>query len=203
MGGCFAFSVNDEAVELVEDNTDFAIETAEIISNDEASMLRIIGKFKNIPSESLFENASDYVVSDDGRFVMQFSDEKELFDCLEKLNKNPDVIYAEQDRPVYTQAVEKSASHLSWGVKAIEADVYSQSISVSEGESVTVAIVDSGCEDIDFIKDNKTGKFICLEANTLPGMTPMSLLPQEAQAQGIEFADLCEKIIELSLLKYN
>lgn len=149
----FAFSVNDEAVELVEDNTDFAIETAEIISNDEASMLRIIGKFKNIPSESLFENASDYVVSDDGRFVMQFSDEKELFDCLEKLNKNPNVIYAEQDRPVYTQAVEKSASHLSWGVKAIEADVYSQSISVSEGESVTVAIVDSGCEDIDFIKD--------------------------------------------------
>lgn len=149
----FAFSVNDEAVELVEDNTDFAIETAEIISNDEASMLRIIGKFKNIPSESLFENASDYVVSDDGRFVMQFSDEKELFDCLEKLNKNPDIIYAEQDRPVYTQAVEKSANNLSWGVKAIEADVYSQSISVSEGESVTVAIVDSGCEDIDFIKD--------------------------------------------------
>lgn len=149
----FAFSVNDETVELVEDNTDFAIETAEIISNDEASMLRIIGKFKNIPSESLFENASDYVVSDDGRFVMQFSDEKELFDCLEKLNKNPEVIYAEQDRPIYTQAVEKSANYLSWGVKAIEADVYSQSVSVSEGESVTVAIVDSGCEDIDFIKD--------------------------------------------------
>jgi len=32
-------------------------------------------------------------------------------------------------------------------------------------------------------------------------MTPMSLLPQEAAADGIEFADLCEKIVELSLLK--
>ena len=47
---------------------------------------------------------------------------------------------------------------------------------------------------IDFIKDNKTGKFICLEANTLPGMTPMSLLPQEAAAAGIDYDTLCETI---------
>lgn len=47
---------------------------------------------------------------------------------------------------------------------------------------------------IDFIKDNKTGKFICLEANTLPGMTPMSLLPQEAAAAGIGYDALCEMI---------
>lgn len=47
---------------------------------------------------------------------------------------------------------------------------------------------------IDFIKDNKTGKFICLEANTLPGMTPMSLLPQEAAAAGISYDALCEMI---------
>ena len=32
-------------------------------------------------------------------------------------------------------------------------------------------------------------------------MTPLSLLPPEAAAAGIEYADLCEKIIELSLLK--
>ena len=47
---------------------------------------------------------------------------------------------------------------------------------------------------IDFIKDNQTGKFICLEANTLPGMTPMSLLPQEAAAAGISYDTLCEMI---------
>ena len=56
---------------------------------------------------------------------------------------------------------------------------------------------------IDFLLDENTGEIFCLEANTLPGMTPMSLLPQEAQADGIGFAELCEKIIELSLLKYN
>lgn len=55
---------------------------------------------------------------------------------------------------------------------------------------------------IDFLLD-KDGSFYCLEANTLPGMTPMSLLPQEAAAAGISFPDLCERIIELSMGKYN
>lgn len=45
------------------------------------------------------------------------------------------------------------------------------------------------------------GRFYCLEANTLPGMTPLSLLPQEAKAAGIDYPELCEKIIELSLNK--
>ena len=43
----------------------------------------------------------------------------------------------------------------------------------------------------------------CLEANTLPGMTPTSLLPQEAAAVGIDYITLCEKIITLSLEKYR
>ncbi len=42
------------------------------------------------------------------------------------------------------------------------------------------------------------GSIYCLEANTLPGMTPTSLLPQEAAVLGMDFADLCEKIISLS-----
>ena len=45
--------------------------------------------------------------------------------------------------------------------------------------------------------------FYCLEANTLPGMTPTSLLPQEAAAVGIDFAGLCEKIIDISMKKYE
>ena len=38
-----------------------------------------------------------------------------------------------------------------------------------------------------------------LEINTLPGMTPTSLLPQEAAAAGIDYAALCERILEASL----
>ncbi|MBQ5347656.1 MAG: D-alanine--D-alanine ligase [Ruminococcus sp.] len=55
---------------------------------------------------------------------------------------------------------------------------------------------------MDFILDDK-GDAYCLEANTLPGMTPTSLLPQEAAAVGIDYATLCEKIVELSLEKYR
>ena len=41
----------------------------------------------------------------------------------------------------------------------------------------------------------------CLEANTLPGMTPTSLLPQAAAAAGIDYNTLCERLIEVSLKK--
>ncbi len=54
---------------------------------------------------------------------------------------------------------------------------------------------------MDFLLDEEN-HFYCLEANTLPGMTATSLIPQEAQAVGISFEQLCEKIIEVSLAKY-
>ena len=55
---------------------------------------------------------------------------------------------------------------------------------------------------IDFLLTDD-GRAYCLEANTLPGMTPTSLLPQEAAAVGIGYTELCEKIIALSLEKYS
>lgn len=50
---------------------------------------------------------------------------------------------------------------------------------------------------------NQNNEIFCLEANTLPGMTPTSLLPQEAAAVGMDFPQLCEKLIEISLRKYS
>lgn len=51
---------------------------------------------------------------------------------------------------------------------------------------------------MDFMMSH-AGEIYCLEANTLPGMTPTSLLPQEAQAVGMSFEDLCEKILSYAL----
>ena len=50
---------------------------------------------------------------------------------------------------------------------------------------------------------DENGKMYCLEANTLPGMTPTSLMPQEAASVGVDFATLCEKLIQVSLKKYQ
>ena len=43
------------------------------------------------------------------------------------------------------------------------------------------------------------GEAYCLEANTLPGMTPTSLLPQAAADVGISYGELCQKIVNLAL----
>ncbi|MBU6505645.1 MAG: D-alanine--D-alanine ligase [Betaproteobacteria bacterium] len=43
------------------------------------------------------------------------------------------------------------------------------------------------------------GQLWCLEVNTLPGLTAMSLLPQAAAAQGVSFGELVERICRLAL----
>ena len=50
----------------------------------------------------------------------------------------------------------------------------------------------------DFILD-ADGEPWFLEINTLPGMTPTSLVPQEAAAVGIGYEELCQRIVEASL----
>lgn len=56
----------------------------------------------------------------------------------------------------------------------------------------------TGYSRIDFIREEETGDYYVLEANALPGMTPTSLLPQEAAAAGIDYMQLCEKIAEIA-----
>lgn len=55
---------------------------------------------------------------------------------------------------------------------------------------------------LDFMM-REDGSMYCLEANTLPGMTPTSLIPQEAKVLGMDYPELCEKLIEVSMKKYE
>ena len=50
---------------------------------------------------------------------------------------------------------------------------------------------------MDFMMD-EAGNAYCLEANTLPGMTPTSLIPQDAAAVGISYDELCQKILDMA-----
>ena len=58
-----------------------------------------------------------------------------------------------------------------------------------------------GYARFDFRLDERDGKIYCLEGNTLPGMTPTSLIPQEAAAEGVSFGELVEKIANAPLKK--
>ncbi len=53
---------------------------------------------------------------------------------------------------------------------------------------------------VDVILSKKNEPFV-LEVNTIPGMTEASLLPEAAAAAGINYVDLCLRIIELSLAR--
>ena len=58
----------------------------------------------------------------------------------------------------------------------------------------------SGYSRADFILKNGQQP-ILLEVNTLPGMTPTSLLPQEAAAVGLSFDQLVQRLIDLGLAR--
>ena len=69
-------------------------------------------------------------------------------------------------------------------------------------EAGAKALCIEGYARFDFMmKEN--GDMYCLEANTLPGMTPTSLIPQEAKVLGIDYPDLCEELIRISFKKYS
>src|SRR5580765_8321990 len=56
----------------------------------------------------------------------------------------------------------------------------------------------SGWGRVDLMRD-RAGNFFLLEVNTTPGMTSHSLVPKAAKVVGIDFQDLCWKILETSV----
>lgn len=69
-----------------------------------------------------------------------------------------------------------------------------RSLAEKVNESLGIKVVSR----TDFIIDSY-GKAWCLEVNTLPGMTPNSLIPRSAKLEGLDYPHLCEKILELSI----
>jgi D-alanine-D-alanine ligase len=69
-------------------------------------------------------------------------------------------------------------------------------------ERAYVALKLRGCARLDF-RLGLDGRLACLEANTLPGMTALSLVPQSAAAAGIGFADFCRTLVEDALAAHR
>jgi D-alanine-D-alanine ligase len=60
----------------------------------------------------------------------------------------------------------------------------------------------AGCSSwgrVDVMRDRQTGAMYLLEVNTAPGMTNHSLVPKAAAQMGVEFEELCWRILEQSL----
>jgi D-alanine-D-alanine ligase len=80
----------------------------------------------------------------------------------------------------------------------------SENISKKAQEIALRAYHSLGCSvysRVDFLLNDKD-ELYCLEVNTLPGMTELSLVPKAVRAKGMEFNELIENILGLSLKKY-
>lgn len=70
------------------------------------------------------------------------------------------------------------------------------------GRIASEAFIAAGCRGwgrVDFMRDRATGQLYLLEVNTAPGMTSHSLVPKAARQVGIEFDELCWRVLESSL----
>jgi D-alanine-D-alanine ligase len=57
----------------------------------------------------------------------------------------------------------------------------------------------SGWGRVDVMRDRDSGRFFLLEVNTAPGMTSHSLVPKAAREMGVDFDELCWRILEMTV----
>ena len=60
-----------------------------------------------------------------------------------------------------------------------------------------------GISRIDFMQDSSSGDIFCLEINTIPGMTALSLIPMAAEAAGIDFKHVVSMVLDSASLKVD
>lgn len=160
----------------VNSNTEFAVEAAKIAAEYErqtdfsAEDCRIIGKVLSDGFDFGEYGAAKGVIGADGRFVLQFKSEEAASNCLAMLNADAKAAYAERDAVISTNSEEADGNgSLSWGTAAIEADKYSEYLGgLGLERSVTVAIVDSGVAEIDFLKDKLVAGYDFIDADNDP-----------------------------------
>lgn len=74
-------------------------------------------------------------------------------------------------------------------------------LAVELGASALEAFESVGCHGyarVDY-RLSPESEFFCLEVNTVPGMTDVSLVPMAAREAGIDFGTLCERIVGTAL----
>jgi len=67
------------------------------------------------------------------------------------------------------------------------------------GEIALAAFREAGCcgwGRVDLMRDRASGELLLLEVNTAPGMTSHSLVPKAAAQLGIDYAELCWRVLE-------
>jgi D-alanine-D-alanine ligase len=76
---------------------------------------------------------------------------------------------------------------------------------VAASDAAGRAFIELGCSGmarVDIIVDGEGTPWV-LEVNTVPGLTEVSLLPDAARAAGIEFGDLCQRLVDHAIGRHQ
>ncbi len=77
---------------------------------------------------------------------------------------------------------------------SIDPSIYAQALDVALAAHRALGC--RGASRADFRFDDENGRLVLLEVNTQPGLTPTSLLPEQAAHHGIDFPELCAWMVE-------
>ena len=137
----------------------------------DGSMLRIIAKTVS-PEKLCHLSAVKAVYCPDGFSVLQFDSAEKLDYALEKIENDNDFIYAVRDETVFAVEDESAVSSqstepMSWGVSALQADLYSAYLAdTGKTSSVIVAVVDSGVANLDFFSGRMVAGYDFVDNDT-------------------------------------
>lgn len=116
-------------------------------------------------------------------------------------NEKPEALPLVEIRPLKGEFFDYESKYTESGAEEIVPARVSENLTKKVQEmalDVYRAIGCRGFSRVDFILRNG-GRPVVLEINTIPGLTPMSLLPKAAKAAGISYPNLLDKIISYSI----
>ena len=105
------------------------------------------------------------------------------------------------DNPTYDYDAKYTAGKSRHIIPARIPDPAREAVATAAGRAFRAL----GCEGmarVDFIVDEAWTPWV-LEVNTIPGLTEVSLLPDAAQAAGIGFGELCERLVRHSVERHS
>jgi hypothetical protein len=143
------------------DNFDYSVAVAEAMQDFDTSFqsasqsdyesLCIIGKTNGTFIDLSEYEPEVYFYCKDNRFFAKFNSSEMMNTCFDRLNADESVLCVSKDELLYSCYEELDEdTNLSWGVKKIEADIYSDYLQQQNfDKEVVVAIIDSGVADLD------------------------------------------------------
>ena len=118
-------------------------------------------------------------------------------------NENPEPLPVVEIRPLKGEFFDYESKYTESGAEEIVPARISKSLTKKVQKialEVYKAIDARGFARVDFILKNGKIPYV-LEINTIPGLTPMSLLPKAAKAGGYSYGQLLDKIIQYATTK--